>query len=263
MSFLRTGLLTLLIGTVTAGPARAGDFGIGDPSELVKLGYYTSRLAAMLAHWPLPTQARLADHAEVVIGIRTPAESDIIGMVKHSVIDAPLARVAAVSERVEDYPAIWENVVAVKRVSTDRNRLVTEWARKAPAFFLPRIRYRTLTTIDRQTPGRIVYRHQFVEGNLIRSSDFLVVYESLPKDRTRVTVLGFFEPEMGVFRSLAEGKVWRQSLENGFKDDVAFRLRVEHPEWGVDRLTNEAERALENAPLEPLEYTEAIRPDRP
>jgi uncharacterized membrane protein len=229
-----------------------------DPSA--KESYFTSRLANVLHAWPPPT-ATLHDERPVYLrAIVTPGEPNTIGMIKHLVVHAPLERVIELCERFEDYPKIWEDVVGVKVLSRDRNRLVTEWERKRPAFFLPKIRYKILYVIDHSRPDRAVYRQQLIEGNSVRSTDALIVYEKLGKNETRISVLNFFEPDLGAFRGIVEGKIRRKSMESAFKDDIAFRARLEHPRWTPSRITEEAERELDRHPIREIQTTELLGP---
>lgn len=252
--------LILALGIATASTAVAKDYRIDQLDPAAKSSYYSQRLPKALEHWPLPTLSIKDKRPEIERAIKTPGNENLVGMVKHFEINAPLERVVQVCDRFEDYPKIWEDVVSVKVESRDKNRVVTAWMRKAPAFFLQKIRYRMSTVVDKAKPGRVVYRHQLIDGNMVITSDSLVVYEKLAADRTRVTVLNFFEPDVGgLVHSLAEGKVWKQAMRDGFKDDIAFRARVEHPEWDIDRISDEAEKALDTYPIDEIEYTDLIK----
>ena len=76
--------------------------------------------------------------------------------------------------------------------------------------------YKILYVSDKSTPGRAVYLQKLVEGNMLKASDSLVILEALSDERTRVTVLNFFIPDAGIFRSFVEGKIWKESMRNGF-----------------------------------------------
>ena len=186
-----------------AGPL----YKLEDQDPLAKPSYYGSKLPGILKHWPPATLSLAKPGGELVLAIKTPGKKDLIGMVKHFEVEAPLAKVIEVNEKFEEYPKIWEDVLAVKVQSRDRNRVVTEWIRKAPTFFLSKIRFRMSTVTDRSVPGRVVYRHQLIDGNMVHSSDSLVVFERAGDQRTRVTVLNFFDPEVGPLRAFAEGKI--------------------------------------------------------
>lgn len=193
--------------------------------------------------------------SERILEIHTQGQPDIIGMAKRFEVRAPLGRVVEVAEDYGDYPRIWKDVRRVQVISRDRNQVITRWEREAPAFFLPSIRYRMVTTRGQPRPGRVIFHHQLIDGNLVGSSDAIVLYDAVGPGRTRVSVLNFFTPEVGPFRAIANGRIWRQSVESSFKEDVAFRDRVEHPDWDANRLDREARRELELHPLDSIPST--------
>lgn len=253
---LPIALVVVLFSTFArAIPAHAGP-------TLPEPTYFGSRLPQLLDQWP-PRTLALPDGGRTAIlrAIKTPDNEDMIGLVKHFELHAPLQRVVELSERYEDYPQMWEEVLQVRVESRDleHRQVVTDWTRKAPAFVLPKIKYRMLTVVEQRTPERVVYRHQLLEGNLVHSSDALVVLESLGPKGTRVSIINFFNPVVGPFRALAEGKLWRKSLENAFKDDIAFRARAEHPEWDLERISEESRKAVARHPVDEIEYTDLIR----
>ena len=215
-----------------------------------------------LNHWPPPTLViGDSDRKIQTLMIRTPDHPKIVGLVKHLNVQAPLDKVAEVTERFEEYPKVWEGVLSVKVESQDRNRWVTAWVRKAPAFFMPKLHYRMVYTVDRSQPGRVLYRQQLMDGNALNASDCLVVLEKRGENTTRISVANFFDPDAGPFRSVVEGVIWKKSLQNSVKDDVAFRAHVEHPDWDLDKLSEESDKAWDHDPIDPIEFTDAIHLD--
>lgn len=228
---------------------------IEEPTAAAKPAYYSKRI---WNHLPFldrlerdpPAKATGAPGgSEWLVMIHTRGHPDLIGMAKGFMVRAPLERVLDIVEDYPGYSRIWSDVIRVQVISRNRGRVVTQWERKAPAFFLPHVRYRMLTTRERPKPGRVIYHHQLVDGNLVDSSDALVAYDASGPELTRVSVLNFFTPEVGPFRAIAGGKIWRQSIENAFKEDIAFRARIEHPDWTTQRLAEEADRELAGHPL--------------
>lgn len=240
-----------------SAPYRLDDF---DPSA--KTGYYTSRILKFLDHWPPPTLTITdTDRTIYTRAIRTPDHPRIVGTIKHFNIQAPIERVAQVTEDFENYPKIWEGLKSVKIESRDRNRVVTAWVRGAPAFFMPKLHYRLVYVIDRSQPGRIVYRQQLIDGNALSSSDGVVVLEKRGDNLTRLSIVTFFDPDAGPFRALVDGVIWNRSIENSFKDDTAFRAHIEHPDWDKDRLSDEADKAWDQNKIDPILYTDLLKFD--
>lgn len=236
-------------------------YALGEVDPKCKTGFYTPKILKFLDHWPPPT-LKIADKRPVLVrAIKTPSQPDVIGVIKHFSVKFPLDKVVEVSEKFEEYPKIWEDVESVQVESRDRNRTVTSWVRKSPAFFLGKIRYRLQYVTDKSVKGRVVFRQQLIDGNSVDSTDALVILEKMGAAETRITVLNFFNPNAGPFRSLVEGTIWQKSLENNFKDDIAFRARLEHPDWDLDQITKEAERLLDQFPIEKVEYTDLVQLD--
>lgn len=240
--------------------ASSSPYSLGDQDPIAKVGHFSAKIVKFLDHWPPPTLTITDTDREIYTrAIRTPDFPKIIGLVKHFNIQAPMARVAEATERFEEYPKIWEGVISVSVSSHDRNRTVTDWVRKRPAFFMPRLHYRLLYVVDRSRPDRIVFRQQLIDGNALNTSDGIVVLEKRGENLTRLSILNFFDPDAGPFRSLVEGVIWKKTVQNSFKDDVAFRAHVEHPDWDVDRLTEESDKAWDKTPVDPILYTDLLK----
>jgi len=228
-----------------------------DPAA--KQSQYSKLLPKLLEHWPLPTNSIPDTRPVSVRAIRTPDRPYYIGMVKHFTVHVPMERAAEVIEKFEDYPKIWEDLVTVKVESTEGNRTVTSWVRKSPTFLMANIRFRMAYIVDKSVPDRISYRQQLIDSNTINYSDGLIVLDKIAPDSTRMSIILFFDADFSILRGLIEGVIWRRSVEGSFKDDIAFRARVEHPDWNLKRITQEAEDALDHNSFDQIPYTDAIR----
>lgn len=273
-------------GARTAGEISGGaqaNYRLDEIYPSIKMSYYTSRILKFLDHWPAPilslqdkalAQERVLaqvrkeiptkkndDTSVFLRAIRTPNHSQTVGMVKYFNIKVPLEKVVEVTERFEEYPKIWGDVLSVTVPLRDRNRIVTEWIRKSPAFFLSKVRYKMLYVIDRSVPDRVVYRQQLIEGNAMSASDGLVVLEKVGDGLTRASIVAFFEPNCDPFCSMVEGKIWQKSMEGSLRDDVAFRARLEHPDWKIDQITEAADQVLDRNPINQVEYTDSLHFD--
>jgi hypothetical protein len=251
-----TSTALALIALVASAASTLYSIDTVDPTG--KKSIYTSQLPKLLGHWPLEVHSIKDPRPAFIRAIKTTGKPYFIGMVKYVTIQAPLSRVAEVCEKVEDYPKIWEDVLEVSVESRDQNKAVTVWTRKAPTFFMPKIHYRVIVTTDKSTPDRIVYKQQLLDGNSMNTSDALVVLEKIKPELTRVTVVNFFDADFGPFKGLIEGVIWKKSMENGFKDDIALRAHVEHPDWTLDQVTKESEQTLDRFPIKDVEYTDSI-----
>jgi hypothetical protein len=224
---------------------------------------YSSRIMNFLKVWPSP-YLREHDAGPIFLrAIKTPGRPKYVGMLKHYVVKQPLERLVAFTDRYEDYKKVWGDIVSITVVERGENHDVVEWVRPKPTFFMPEIRYRMLYTWDKSVPGRVVYRHQLVSGNALFFQDDLVVLERLDPENTRLTILNFFEPDMGPFGGLVTPVLWKSSMQGSFMDDVAFLSYWDHPDWDVRKLRAEAERMLELFPVTPIKFIDGFTLDAP
>jgi len=224
-----------------------------------KESYYSTRILKFLNSTP-PTSRPISteknqDEGPVFIrAIETPDHPHTIGMVKQSEVHASIAQIIAVTEKFEDYPKIWKDVLNTKVIASEDHKTIVAFTRKRPAFFLPEIKFQTLYTSDKSNPNKIVYHQQLINGNMVKFSDSIVIIEKITDDRSKIIVYNFFDPDLGLVNLVAESKIWKQSLEAGFKDDVAFAARLEHPDWNIDQITDESEKQLDLHPIKNVEY---------
>lgn len=260
LSSLSLGCLIFCVSTLAAAQQ---NYSLDDLDPTATKSMYSLSILKFLDHWPPPTLALKTFGPQtgdmILRAIKTPGHPHTIGLVKHSIVKVPFEKVTALMEDYPDYYKMWENVVSASILSKDGNRWITAWTRRRPAFFMPEIHYKMEVVIDKSVPGRAVYRQQFISGDSLYFSDGLVIVEKLGDQLTRISVLDFFNANFGPFRGLIEGVIWHRSLENAFKDDVAFRLKLEHPDWSVDKITNASEKMLDRHPVDPVQYTDLIR----
>ncbi len=238
--------------------ARGDDFPIGAVYPEAKASHYTGRILKFLEHWPPPT-LNITDDRPFARAIRTPNFPDMIGMVKHFVIKIPIEKVSDAIDKFEEYPKIWADVLSVKVQSRTQNRTITEWTRKRPAFFMPLIQYRMITIKDKTIANRIIYRHQLIDGNTLNTSDSLVVLEKIPDEKTRISVVNFFDVALGAFKPLVGNSLWRRSMESSYKDDFEFKTHLENPSWSLDKASDAASDALDQNPIDPVQYTDLLK----
>jgi hypothetical protein len=225
--------------------------------------YYTPRIMNFLKVWPSPYGKEYDAGPVFLRAIKTPGRPRYVGMLKHYVVGASLQQVVDFTDRIEDATRVWGDIISVTVLERGENRALVEWVRPRPTFFMPDIRYKMLYTWDKSVPGRVVYRHQLVSGNALFYQDDLVVLEETGPSRTRLTILNFFEPDMGPFGGLVTPVLWSSSMQSSYRDDVAFLSHWAHPTWTVKQLREEADRALDMFPVTPIRYLEGFSLDPP
>jgi hypothetical protein len=221
---------------------------------------YSEKIHKFLDHWP---PKWIPDHKSEtnpvwVRGIKTPDKNLYIGTLKQLWIQAPLEKVAAVIDLFDLYPEFFDEVKKVKVLERDGNKLTVFWERNSPAFFIPNIKYEMIYIIQKVSDHKTIYRYQLKKGNSLNFSDGLIVLEAA-EDGTKVTGIDFYDANWGLAGALASGKIWRKSIEGGYKGDIAFKMRVEHPDWSPKQIRTESERMLDRFPVEPIQYVDDLR----
>lgn len=231
---------------------------------------YSAKVYKFLEHWPPQWIPELRPDPQAAgkneknpvwtRAIKTPGKGLYIGSMKQVWINAPMERVVAVLDDFASYPKFFDDVKKVEVRARDGNKLTVFWERNSPAFFIPNIKYEMIYLVEKISPTQTIYRYQLKKGNSLNASDGVIVVDA-EETGTKVTGLDFYDASWGLAGAIASGKIWRKSIEGGYKGDISFKMRVEHPDWKFDQIKDEAERMLERFPVEPIQYVNDLRLD--
>jgi uncharacterized membrane protein len=216
--------------------------------------YYSTRIYKPLLKWP-PSQ--IPDISTIkgpfwVNGIKHPEKGTYIGMAKRMLIHVPLDKASALIEDFEGTPALLRDMKEVKVVSKDKNKLHVSWRRESPSIFVGEIEYTTFNLIDKNA-DRAIYRSQLEKSNSANSSDGIIILEK-HKGGTLFTAFDFFDANWGILGALALGRIWRECVTRAILVDMKFKVRLEHPDWKIEQVEKEAEKILEEFPIEEVEF---------
>ena len=240
--------LFLLVSTGIAEQSATSTYSIQDRIEGAKQSNYTSQVLALIQSWPprdMPVPENEA-HPVRIEGIRTPGNSNYIGLRKSVLIHAPVARVEQVFEDFPDYDSVFPGVIKVK-MQKDANRFTTHWERESPAFFIPNIRFEEVFVSEDQGDRRF-YRYQLRNGNSVNYADGLVVIEPKAAD-TLVSSYDFFEGDFGIAKVFAESKIWSDTLESYETSDLALKAKSENPDWKRKQIEASVEQYFKRNPM--------------
>ena len=270
---LRLSLGFCVLISMAALAAQAGDAGPSVEAAPwlrdipgAKRSVYTEKMKDILRYWPPAGFGNPAaasggsdDKANPIWfeAIRTPSDSNYIGSRKRLLIRAPLDKVKAVIDDFENYKNIFEGVIQAKITERAGSQVTTAWERDSPAFFIRNPRYEQIYVSEAVSPSRVFYRYQLKSGNSVNFVDGIMVLESTPLGTT-LSGYDFYQADWGLAKVLAEGKIWRESLEGGFRGDIALKTKVEHPDWTLKQITEECHRTLERFPIEPIRFSEGL-----
>jgi len=216
---------------------------------------YSDQLYKVLKHRPLSRiPAVTLDNPYWYRAIRTPGETDYIGMVRRMYVDASAEKVASVFEDFENYNKLFDGLIKVNVTETDGNKFTTSWTREPPIFLAANIHYRMIYLIDKTDPSRLVLRYQLKDSNTLKTTDGVIVIESQERG-TWVTIFDFFDVNWGVAKTLAPNRIWGDSIMGGLISDLSVKMRVEHQDWTYKRVRSEAAQLAKKS-LDPVIYLE-------
>ena len=233
--------------------------------------FFSRKLSRALKTWPPGNIEKNWESKRPVWirGIKTEGNSTYVGTETQMLIQANLRRVSSLIEDFESYPTFFHNIKAVRITAREGNKITTFWERYAPIFFLPNIKYEQVYIIDNKKTDnnekdnnekdnnekRVTIRYQLKSADSIKFADGLLVLEA-EGETTRLTAFDFFSAKWGILGGIAPSKIWRESVENGFKDDIALKTHSEHPDWNRDQIFKECDRIFDLFPVDPIQYVD-------
>ncbi|MBI2712414.1 MAG: SRPBCC family protein [Bdellovibrio sp.] len=238
----------------TQDPGPLSRFPIDSPLPELPKSLYTDGIASFSKNFKLPDPAGLDHSANPVRtwGIKTRDHSLYIGSAKHLWIRAPKEKVVEVLSDFDSYSKFFDEVKKVEVKNKEGNKWTVFWERYSPAFFIPNPKYEMVYLIE-NSAAKVMYRYQFKKGNSLKASDGLISVETFG-DGTLVSGIDFYDASWGLAGAIASGKIWRKSLEGGYKGDLSLKFHIENPQWDRGRIKDEIERMLERYPIDTIQY---------
>lgn len=213
---------------------------------------YTAPLLSVLKSWPPPIDYASKDPVPVkIVALSVPDEEFYIGAQQWMWVEAPMATVDKVLRDVNHYAEIFPGYEDIHVESAQGNRMITYWEQRIPLPFVSNVKYRMLYLIDDAKKDRVVYRYQLKDSSTLYHSDGAIVIEAVGA-RTRYTEYDFFDADYGIAKTLAPSRIWRDGLEGMFLSDLGIKLRAEHPEWESKQVRKEADKILDQYPVDDL-----------
>jgi hypothetical protein len=203
--------------------------------------------------------------------IETPGNPDYIGVAQYMTIHTALQQVEEVLDDINHYDQIFYGFEDIHLVSQEGNRLLTYWEQKIPVFFIPNVSYQMQYVLDKTATDRKIYRYQLYQSGSIKKSDGLIVIEKSHEKRlgksnlNSLTTLGeqdvestsyyefdFYDADWGIIKTLAPGRIWKDSVESFYLSDLAIKLRSENKHWSANQVVQESKKTLSQYPLDLL-----------
>lgn len=244
-------------------------FDLGSPLIEAKKSEYTEKIIQLYRYevehssscFPLMSREALLSpeaHPVVIHGIRNPKNSTYIGTHRQLIVEAPLESVASTIENFEKYSSFLKDLKVVRCLSKESNKITTFWERFVPVFFMPNIKYEMVYLLDRTSVRhRIFYRYQLKSSNMLSFSDGLIILTQFDQPSVKSTFLeavDFFDARWGLVGSVGSEKIWHDSLEGSYQNDVIFKTVAEHPDWTLERRWQESQRLLKKFSIDSISY---------
>ena len=245
------GVMGLWIIPVTVHAASAQalypiDSPLGGPQSI-----YSKPLLKVLKSWPpknLPELEKTAGEVKIQ-AFDTPDNDTYIGLEQFMIVKAPLSKVEAVLDDLENYPKIFEGLLKLTVSDRDKNRFLTHWEQNVPIPFIANEKSEMAYLVDKSRPDRKVYRYSLKSGNYQKFDDGMIVIEANGKKETRYTEFDFFDADWGIAKSFGSLKIWKDSVEGLYQSDLAVKFRSEHPEWSFKQVLDKSKDQAGDAPI--------------
>jgi len=232
-------LAILVSATIVATASHGEDVNVQpDPGE----NGHAAALTAILNAWPARPFPDEIGGVELTC-IATPGEERYVGIVRRTIVRAPIAAVEDILEDVAHYKDLFPNTVDVRVVSgsPSGSRFATRWEQRVPLVFIPNVHYELTHVVDRGGADRRVYRYRLRHGDRLLASDGMAVVEASGPRTTRFTEYGFFHARTG---PMPVTLVWRESVRAAYLGNAAIKLKAENPDWSYERVAAESRRLL-------------------
>ena len=222
---------------------------------------YTQKLIDVVKNWTAGSadfcKASSLPHQIYIQGIKTPGREYYVGFRKCMIVKAPLEKIMAAHDDIENYQKLYPGFKEVKVVSKTAQESVLEWEKEIPVFFVPNIKYEIYYASDKSNPERTVYRYQFKKGERLKFNDGIEVLEKKPDGTVAYSNYEFYEADYGValgIQAASVEQVWKESAEGGYRSNFALRFKSENPSWSFEKVNKEAEKLLEQVKERKIEY---------
>ncbi|MGK5089164.1 hypothetical protein WDW86_16560 [Bdellovibrionota bacterium FG-2] len=186
--------------------------------------------------------------------IETPNNEFYIGLQQRMWVNAPLERVEAILDDVKGYQEIFPDLDDVHVVSRTNNMFVTFWEQHVPVFFIPNVKFEMNYIVNKPSTDRKIYRYQLRKGQHLKKNNGAIIIErdksSDSKDKTRYTEFDFYDADWGPLKTLAPGRIWKESIGGIFVSDLAVKLKAENPSWPNQKVKEESKKLMEKFPVD-------------
>ena len=81
-------------------------------------------------------------------------------------------------------------------------------------------------------------------------SDGIIGIDARPDGSTRYIEYDFWDAEWGLAKTLAPGRIWKDSIKGVYLSDMAVELKAEHMDWSEARAKEEAEKLAQGVDFE-------------
>lgn len=224
------------------------------PSKDGVVSPYSPLIEAVAREWPPENFDEHKQEGEPlrIRCLETPGSPDYVGAEQYMEIQAPFEKVASILDDIDHYSSLFPDFDAIKVVSKEKDYWITFWEQHIPLFFVPNLKYEMIYWIDRSRKDRALYRYRLRSPTKLKLSDGVIGIDSLGPTRTRYIEYDFFEGDWGILKSLAPGRVWKDSIEGLYLSDAAIKIKAEQPEKKDEDIRALAKAWLEKYPVEDL-----------
>jgi len=171
-----------------------------------------------------------------------------IGVAQRMWIEAPLKGVQKWIDDVDRYQQIFPGYKNIHLTLKEPAHWITFWEQIVPVFFISNVKYEMHywlypETVTADTHLRI-YLYGLKSSKTLKSSDGVIVLESVDAQHTLYTEYDFFDADWGLAASFGGDKVWKESVEGVALSDLAFKVAAEHPTFSSAQIQERSKEIL-------------------
>ncbi len=217
---------------------------------------YTNYILNLIRVWPKDSFVAQENSPNPVQlqCIETIGNPYYIGLEQFMRVNAPLGRVEEILDDINHYKDLFPGFDDIHIVSQQENKILTYWEQHVPFFFVPNVTYQVLYLTDKTSSHRKIYRYKLKNSKNLKTNDGVIIIEedspvAVNTPRTRYTEYDFFDADWGIVKTVAPGRIWKDSVEGIYLSDVAIKLMAEHPRWSFKQVKEESQKILELFPV--------------
>ncbi|MBC7396577.1 MAG: hypothetical protein H7333_03965 [Bdellovibrionales bacterium] len=196
-----------------------------------------------------PFSIKNPSHDSSILCLSTASDPNLIGLFHEIRIKVPVKTLIAVFEDYEHYPEIFESLRKAKVTKKEASTVWIDFESAVPFFLAPNSKYsmiyRTLAVFaELKSSAYKVYSFTLDQSKDLKSLDGVSIIKQIDSDTSLYQEVDFLDANWGAAKFFAPGAIWKDSVEELVRTDLAMKIRAEEPELPSKKLIKKANAEL-------------------